>query len=161
MDPASLLKDVILLGGFICPEKILVIVELLELPIVGVFLLAGDRFYSYDFVKFLPFPVTVLGRFSFYTFTIVIYFFVSYLLKSLGILRLDRLSTTIVFDLESFRPSSFSVLFFLKISASLCLIFSSSTKNMLFRLTIFSIWQKSISESDIFLLISFASSAMS
>jgi hypothetical protein len=46
LDPASLLKDVILLGGFICPEKILVIVELLELPIVGVFLLAGDRFYS-------------------------------------------------------------------------------------------------------------------
>ena len=101
---------VTLLGGFICPENILAIDELLALPI-GVLLLGviefGERFYYYDLVKFLPLPVTVFGRFSLSTFTIVIYFFVSYLLRSLGILKLDRLYTVMVLDFESFLPSYF------------------------------------------------------
>lgn len=118
----------ILLGGFIWPENILVIEELLELVIVGVlfvpFVKFGERFYSYDFVRFLPpFPVTVFGRFSLSTFTIVIYFFVNYLLRSLGILKLDLLSTVIVLDFESFLPSYFSVLVFLNMRAYLCRIF--------------------------------------
>ncbi len=136
----SFLKIITLLVGFIWPEKILVIDELLVLAIDPVFMLvleADVRFYYQDFCKCLLFPVTVFGRFNFYTFTMLIYFLISYLLMSFGILKLVLVYTVIVFDFESFRPSYRQVFVFLNVNASFCLIFYSSNKNMLFRFTIF------------------------
>jgi hypothetical protein len=145
-----LLKADILLVGFIWPENILVIDEDELFGVDTALVEFGSRFYSSDFKLVLPSPVTVLGLFSFYTFTIEISFLAISLLESFGILKLVLLSTVIVFDFESFLPSSLYVLFFFNIKAYFCLIFYYSAKNILFRWAIFYIWQKSIYESLIF-----------